>query len=97
LIKRSACAEYARRTILGSEEERGRIRGAFDSLGLLLFEEESGAEANLKGDFRGGWFARLTVVACSRLNFEGSGGNSSLERGWIALKRLILQIFNNVL
>ena len=27
LIKRSACAEYARRTILGSEEERGRIRG----------------------------------------------------------------------
>jgi hypothetical protein len=26
-IKRSACAEYARRTILGSEDERGRIRG----------------------------------------------------------------------
>jgi hypothetical protein len=25
LIKRSACAEYARRTILGSEEERCRI------------------------------------------------------------------------
>jgi hypothetical protein len=27
LIKRSAGAEYARRTILGREEERGRIRG----------------------------------------------------------------------
>lgn len=26
-IKRSACAEYARRTILGSEDERDRIRG----------------------------------------------------------------------
>ena len=26
-IKRSACAEYARRTILGSDDERGRIRG----------------------------------------------------------------------
>ena len=26
MIKRSACAEYARRTILGNEEERGRIR-----------------------------------------------------------------------
>jgi hypothetical protein len=27
LIKRSAGAEYARRTTLGREEERGRIRG----------------------------------------------------------------------
>jgi hypothetical protein len=45
LIKLSVFAEYARLTILGSEEERGRIRGRILGGCLLLSEEESGAEA----------------------------------------------------
>lgn len=36
LIRLSVLAEYARRTILGSEEERGRIRGRMLKCGFVV-------------------------------------------------------------
>jgi hypothetical protein len=48
LIKLSGFAEYARRIILGSEEERGRIRDLILADYICLFEE-AGAEAKKTG------------------------------------------------